>query len=134
KVGRMVLDGAVDPLVGDLDALATQMAGFESAYRAFLGYCFGTSGCPFSGGVDAAMQQTEDLLLSVDGKGLRSDDGRTLDTATAGTGLIQNLYSQQLWPRLVQMLADLKTGDAALAFESADDYNSRLSNGSYDGN
>ena len=29
KVGRMVLDGAVDPTVSDLDALATQMAGFD---------------------------------------------------------------------------------------------------------
>jgi len=134
KVGRMVLDGAVDPLVGDLDALATQMAGFESAYRAFLDYCFGSGECPFSGGVEHALQQTEDLIRSVDGKGLRSGDGRTLDTATVGTGLIQNLYSQQLWPRLVRMLADLQDGDPTLAFESADDYNSRLPNGTYDGN
>jgi pimeloyl-ACP methyl ester carboxylesterase len=134
KVGRLVLDGAVDPLVGDLDALATQMAGFESAYRAFLGYCFAQSNCPFSGSVEAAMQQTEDLLLSVDGQGMTSSDGRTLDVATAGTGLIQNLYSQGLWSRLVQMLADLEAGDAELTFQSADDYNSRVGPGSYDGN
>lgn len=134
KVGRMVLDGAVDPLVGDLDALATQMAGFESAYRSFLRYCFDTSGCPFTGTVEQAMQQTEDLIRSVDGRGLESDDGRVLDMATVGTGLINNLYAEFLWRDLVTMLADLAAGDAQAAFDSADDYNSRYSGGYYDGN
>lgn len=134
KVGRMVLDGAVDPLVGDLDALATQMAGFESAYRAFLEYCFGDNDCPFSGSVNAAMQQTENLILDAGDDGLTSSDGRVLDTATIGTGLIQNLYSDSLWPRLVQMLADLDAGEAELTFESADDYNGRYEGPYYDGN
>lgn len=133
KVGRMVLDGAVDPLVGDLDALATQMAGFESAYRAFLEFCFGSGECPFRGSVDSAMQQTENLILDAGDDGLRSSDGRVLDMATIGTGLIQNLYSESLWSRLVQMLADLDAGDAELTFESADQYNSRVG-GSYEGN
>lgn len=134
KVGRMVLDGAVDPLVGDLDALATQMAGFESAYRAFLQFCFDSGECPFSGSVDNAMQQTENLILSVQGKGLTSDDGRTLDIATVGTGLIYNLYSESSWGTLVSMLSDLKSGDAQATFDAADGYNSRSSGGFYDGN
>jgi pimeloyl-ACP methyl ester carboxylesterase len=134
KVGRMVLDGAVDPLVGDLDALATQMAGFESAYRAFLQYCFDSGDCPFSGSVDAAMQQTEDLILSAGQAGLAASDGRVLDTATIGTGLINNLYAEFLWDGLIQMLADLKAGDPESTFASADEYNSRSGPGSYDGN
>lgn len=133
KVGRLVLDGAVDPLVGDLDALATQMAGFESAYRAFLEFCFGQDGCPFSGSVDAAMQQTEDLILSAGDRGLVASDGRELDAATIGTGLINMLYAEWLWPSLVQMVADLAAGDPESTFASADDYNSRTPGG-YDGN
>jgi len=133
KVGRMVLDGAVDPLVDDLDALATQMAGFESGYRAFLAQCLGGSDCPFSGSVDQAVQQTVALLKSVDGKGLTSDDGRTLDSATAATGLIEDLYAEWLWPDLKQALSDLKDGDAQAIFDAADSYNNR-SNGFYDGN
>lgn len=134
KVGRMVLDGAVDPLVGDLEALATQMAGFESAYRAFLQFCFDEGGCPFTGGVEPAMQQTEDLILSAGALGLTSNDGRELDEATIGTGLINMLYAQWLWPNLVQMLTDLQAGDAQSTFDSADDYNSRIGPGRYDGN
>ncbi|GHF20185.1 alpha/beta hydrolase [Pseudolysinimonas yzui] len=134
KVGRMVLDGAVDPLVGDLDALATQMAGFESAYRSFLEYCFDSSDCPFSGSVESAMQQTENLILDVGDDGLTSNDGRVLDVATIGTGLINNLYAEFLWSGLVQMLADLDAGDAQSTFDSADEYNSRVASGIYDGN
>ena len=134
KVGRMVLDGAVDPLVGDLDALAIQMAGFESAYRAFLQYCFDSGDCPFTGSIDAAMQQTEDLILSAGAKGLTGSDGRVLDTATIGTGLINALYAEWLWDGLVQMLADLKAGDPDSTFDSADEYNSRVAPGVYDGN
>jgi pimeloyl-ACP methyl ester carboxylesterase len=134
KVGRMVLDGAVDPLVGDLDALATQMAGFESAYRAFLQFCFDTGDCPFSGSVESAMQQSENLILSAGKAGLESADGRVLDTATIGTGLINNLYAEFLWSGLVQMLTDLKAGDAQSTFDSADEYNSRVGPGFYDGN
>lgn len=134
KVGRMVLDGAVDPLVGDLDALATQMAGFESAYRSFLQYCFDSGDCPFSGSIESGMQQTESLILSAGNKGLTSDDGRELDTATIGTGLINGLYAEFLWDGLVRMLADLKSGDAQSTFDSADEYNSRIAAGFYDGN
>jgi pimeloyl-ACP methyl ester carboxylesterase len=134
KVGRMVLDGAVDPLVGDLDALATQMAGFESAYRAFLQYCFDSGDCPFTGSVNAAMQQTEDLILSAGEAGLTASDGRVLDTATIGTGLINNLYAEFLWDGLIQMLADLDAGDPESTFGSADEYNSRVAPGVYDGN
>ncbi|MEO8529445.1 MAG: alpha/beta hydrolase, partial [Pseudolysinimonas sp.] len=133
KVGRMVLDGAVDPLVDDLSALATQMAGFESGYRAFLAQCLDSSDCPFSGSVEHAMQQTVDLLKSVDGKNLKSDDGRTLDSATAATGLIEDLYAEFLWPDLKQALADLKNGDAQGIFDAADNYNNR-SSGYYSGN
>jgi pimeloyl-ACP methyl ester carboxylesterase len=125
KVGRMVLDGAVDPRVGDLDALAAQAAGFESAYRAFLEYCLAESDCPFDGSVPNALRQTADLLASVDGAGLTSSDGRVLDSATAGTGLIYNLYAEFLWSSLVGMLNDLEQGDADSTFDSADSYNGR---------
>lgn len=134
KVGRMVLDGAVDPLVGDLDALATQMAGFESAYRAFLAQCLASGDCPFSGSVDDAMVQTRDLIRAAGEARIEARDGRILDEATIGTGLINYLYAEFLWPNLQQMLTDLKAGRVESTFAGADDYNSRAPGGGYDGN
>ncbi|MBX3195530.1 MAG: alpha/beta fold hydrolase [Microbacteriaceae bacterium] len=132
KVGRMVLDGAVDPTVSDLDALATQMAGFESALRAYMDDCQANdSNCPFSGGTDAGMQQVRQLLEGVDAQHLVASDGRVLDSATVGTGLAYNLYSDSYWPDLTQMFNDLYAHDPESSFANADGYNGRNSDGSY---
>lgn len=132
KVGRMVLDGAVDPTVSDLDALATQMGGFESALRAYVDDCLANdSSCPFTGGTDAAMGQIRELLDGIDAKGLEAEDGRVLDSATVGTGIADYLYSDSLWPDLTAMFNDLYDGNADAAFAAADDYNGRNGDGTY---
>jgi pimeloyl-ACP methyl ester carboxylesterase len=133
KVGKMVLDGAIDPTVSDLDALATQMGGFESALRAYMADCQAGS-CPFSGDVDAGMAQVRELLDGVDAKHLVASDGRVLDSATVGTGIAEDLYSDSLWPDLTDMFRDLLAGGADAAFSSADDYNGRNSDGTYQDN
>ncbi|CAN5370663.1 alpha/beta hydrolase [soil metagenome] len=135
KVGKMVLDGAIDPTVSDLDALATQMGGFESALRAYMKDCQDNDGnCPFTGGVDDGMAQVRDLLDSIDGQHLVASDGRKLDSATVGTGIGENLYSESLWSSMTGMFNDLYAGDADSTFASADDYNGRNSDGSYQDN
>lgn len=134
KVGRMVLDGAVDPLVSDFDALKTQMAGFESAFRAYMQDCLASSGCPFTGSLDDALAQARSILDGIDGQKLVNDDGRVLDSATVGTAIAVNLYSQGYWPDISSMFVDLRGGDPASAFINADYYNSRNPDGTYSGN
>lgn len=134
KVGKMVLDGAVDPNVSDLDALATQMAGFESALRAYMDDCQAGAGCPFSGGTDVGMTQIRALLDGIDAQRLTASDGRVLDSATVGTGIADNLYSDAYWPDLTAMFADLFAHDPESTFAAADDYNGRNPDGSYEDN
>jgi pimeloyl-ACP methyl ester carboxylesterase len=132
KVGKMVLDGAVDPTVSDLDALANQMGGFESALRAFVAHCqANNSDCPFSGDVDSAMTEIRALLDGIDARGLVASDGRELDSATVGTGIADYLYSDSLWPDLAILFADLQAGSADTTFAAADDYNGRNPDGTY---
>ncbi len=132
KVGRMVLDGAVDPTVSDLEALANQMGGFESALRAFVADCqANNSDCPFSGDVDSAMTEIRALLDGIDAKGLVASDGRELDSATVGTGIADYLYSDSLWPDLAILFADLQAESADSTFAAADDYNGRNADGTY---
>jgi pimeloyl-ACP methyl ester carboxylesterase len=134
KVGRMVLDGAVDPTVSDLDALATQMAGFESALRAYMADCQSGGGCPFSGDADAGMTQVRELLDGIDAQHLVASDGRPLDSATVGTAIAENLYSDSFWPDMTAMFTDLLAGDADSTFAAADDYNGRNRDGTYQDN
>jgi pimeloyl-ACP methyl ester carboxylesterase len=135
KVGRMVLDGAVDPTVSDLDALATQMGGFESALRAYMDDCQQNDAtCPFTGDADAGMAQVRSLLEGIDAQGLIGSDGRELDSATVGTAIAENLYSDTFWPDMTAMFRDLMAGKADSAFAAADDYNGRNTDGTYQDN
>ncbi|MBX3100283.1 MAG: alpha/beta fold hydrolase [Salinibacterium sp.] len=134
NVGRFVLDGAVDPLQTDFESLKFQMVGFDSGLRAYMEDCLSRSGCPFSGSVDSALAQVRSALDTVDGLKLVNADGRVLDSATLATAIIENLYSQSFWVDLSNMFADLRGGNPALTFKSADDYNQRSSNGTYESN
>ena len=131
NVGRLVLDGPVDPSIAEPQDFVTQMAGFESAYRAFLANCLAGAGCPFTGTVDDALAQTTALANAVAAEHLQSQDGRTLTLATIGTGISYPLYSRDQWPTLEQAIADLQQGHADSTFELADGYNDRSSDGTY---
>lgn len=134
NVGRFVLDGAVDPLQSDFESLKFQMAGFDSGLRAYMQSCLDSGECPFTGDVDTALGQVRSVLDTVDAKGLVNFDGRVLDSATLATAIIENLYSETYWTDLTQMFTELQQGDPTLTFTSADYYNQRGSNGSYDSN
>jgi pimeloyl-ACP methyl ester carboxylesterase len=131
NVGRFVLDGVVDPSVTSFEGLKIQMAGFDSAFRAYLAFCLGSDDCPFTGTVDNAAQQARAVFDSVDARGLVNSDGRKLDSATLGTGVALNLYSQNYWPDMTSMFNTLADGDPSEVFQNADYYNSRGLDGSY---
>lgn len=134
KVGRFVLDGAVDPLVSDFESLKFQMAGFDSALAAYLQSCLDSDACPFGGTIDDALAQVGGILDGVDARGLMNADGRELDSATLGTAIALGLYSESSWPGLTLMFRALEQGDPSLVFGNADRYNSRNSDGTYSSN
>lgn len=130
RVGRMVLDGAVDPSMSFTDANATQTIGFESALRAFMRECLAGSECPFRGTVDESMADLGALLASVDRSPMKAGDGRKVGADTMLTGILYPLYSQGGWEFLTGALADALAGDPEAILYSADGYNDRV-NGVY---
>jgi pimeloyl-ACP methyl ester carboxylesterase len=134
NVGRMVLDGAIDPLLSDFESLKVQMAGFDSAFRAYMESCLDSPDCPFSGTTDEALAQARGVLDSVDAQGLVNADGRALDSATLGTAIAENLYSENFWPDMTDMFVALRAGDPSLVFVNADYYNQRTPDGTYSTN
>ncbi len=131
NVGRLVLDGPVDPSLSEAEDFTTQMGGFESAYRAYLTDCLTGTTCPFSGTLDDALAQSKALIAKAGTAGLTITDGRTLDLGTLGTAISYPLYSRDSWPDLSKMLAELEQGNASLAFQFADGYNGRNDNGTF---
>ncbi len=134
RVGRLVLDGAIDPSVSGLDVGTTQAVGFESALRAYMADCLTTNGCPFTGSVDDGMADLATLLASVDASPLKASDGRMLGADSLMTAIIAALYSQDSWNYLTTALSNALSGDADMAFMLADFYNGRIGVGSYQDN
>ncbi|MHC2186405.1 alpha/beta hydrolase [Rathayibacter agropyri] len=134
RVGRLVLDGAIDPAATSLDIVREQAKGFESALRAYLADCLGSEGCPFTGSVDEAMTQLRSMLERVDESPIRASDGRQLGATTLWTAIIYPLYDATGWHALSEMLSDVRRGGATIAFRYADAYNSRSADGTYSDN
>ena len=131
RVGRLVLDGAIDPSTTDFDVTKTQAMGFESALRAYLADCVGRSGCPFTGSVDAAVTRIQQILDRLDAAPIEHHDGRLLGSGTMFVAIILPLYSQETWPLLDDLFIEVQAGETATAFYLADYYNARNANGTY---
>jgi pimeloyl-ACP methyl ester carboxylesterase len=125
RVGRLVLDGAIDPSIPGLDVSTTQAIGFESALRAYMADCLADQACPFRGSVDEAMADLGTLLASVDARPLPAADGRELGADSLMTAIVAALYSQENWQYLTTALTDVLAGDPEFAFVLADFYYSR---------
>jgi pimeloyl-ACP methyl ester carboxylesterase len=125
RVGRLVLDGALDPSVSGLDVSTTQGVGFESALRAYMADCLTDDKCPFRGTVDEGMADLGTLLASVDRSPLPSSDGRELGADSLMTAIVAALYSQDSWQYLTAALSDALQGNPDVAFQLADFYYAR---------
>ncbi|WP_105033551.1 alpha/beta hydrolase [Cryobacterium aureum] len=131
KVGRLVLDGAVDPSTSNFEVTKTQAVGFENALRAYLSDCLAGEDCPFRGSVDSAMVTIGALLKSADASPIMAKDGRPLGGNALLTAIIYPLYQATAWPKLSKMLDTVLHGSADGAFVFADAYNGRDANGDY---
>ena len=135
RVGRLVLDGAVDPSVSNDAGIVTQAKGFEMALANYLAWCLKQSDCPFSKSVSSAQAVIARLLAQVDGHPVTASDGRKLGGDTLATAIIAPLYSENSWKYLTQMFSELiADNNPETAFALADWYNERDANGTYASN
>lgn len=134
RVGRMVLDGAVDPSA-DLAAYAAgQAEGFDRGLVDYLEWCLDRRGCPFRGSVDDARAQLGALVAGADAQPLATEDGdRELTQSLMTTGIAQGLYVDSLWQQLNQAIDAALDGDGSGLLELADMYDERTPEGSYGG-
>ncbi len=131
RVGRMVLDGAMDP---SLDAVAgnkAQAGGFETAWSAFAQDCVKHDDCPLGGTEKQAGEQLDVLFKQLEAHPLPTDSSRTLSASQATTGVIQAMYAEFLWPQLRTALTTAKAGDGTGLLKLSDDYYERSADGSY---
>ncbi|GAB3384606.1 alpha/beta hydrolase [Humibacter soli] len=134
NVGRMVLDGALDPSSTNFDVNLGQAKGFEQELRAYVTDCLTRKGCPFSGSVDDALGTISKILSTLDASPIRNSDGRELGADTMVTAIIYPLYDSTAWSALDKLFDDVMAGSARVAFILADAYYDRSSDGTYSDN
>ncbi|NYE36737.1 pimeloyl-ACP methyl ester carboxylesterase [Nocardioides cavernae] len=131
KVGRFVLDGAVDVSISSEQLGLEQAAGFETALRAYVQNCLdSTDNCFLGDSVDEGLATIRGLLDDIDEQPLPAGD-RELTVGNAFYGIITPLYNRDYWFLLSTALASALDGKGSALMNLADAYASRNPDGSY---
>ncbi len=134
RVGRLVLDGALDPASSETDVAKGQAAGLEQALRAYVTDCLDGDDCPLRGSPEEALQQVVALIESTDDAPLPTGGPRPLTRPLAFTGLIAPLYDDATWKDLDAALKSALDGDGSGLLALADAYSFRRPDGTYSSN
>jgi pimeloyl-ACP methyl ester carboxylesterase len=134
RVGRMVLDGALDPSLDNHEITRGQARGFEAAVHAYVRSCLTQSDCPLSGSEDAGIAKIQALLATVRQSPLHTNSGRTINVTDFVNGFILPLYNDKNWPALTQALVGAFKGDGSGMLRLADIAADREQDGTYSSN
>ena len=131
RVGRFVLDGAVDPTLSSGESTVSQVEGFDKAFRTYLADCLAQAVCPFAGTVDDALKRVDELLSGLQTTKLSSQYDREVGLTVALYGIFAALYSQASWTYLTQAFEEAFQGDGSTLLLLADFYNDKDPDGGY---
>jgi pimeloyl-ACP methyl ester carboxylesterase len=136
KVGRVVLDGAVDPTMSDFQQSLTQAIGFDKAFAAFAADCNNRSDCPLPKGKDSAIEFMKRLFKQAEKKPIAiKSDNRILSESSMVLGTASALYDSATgWPDLRKAITETEKGQGDAFLKLADEYTGRLEDGSYRNN
>ncbi|QPK94131.1 alpha/beta fold hydrolase [Actinomyces sp. zg-332] len=134
NTGRIVLDGVVDTQISSAELQYSQAKGFENALNAFSKDCIEGKICPFKADTpEEVSKQIIELLDNLGDEGLKSEDGRSVNTSIALQGIVAGLYNSDAYPvvrEALEELIDLKKVDKLLSL--ADQLSGRDEKGHYD--
>ena len=127
KVGRMVLDGAVDPSISNFQQALTQAIGFDKAFAAFVTDCSKRNDCPLPKDKTAAVNEMKKILSQVADK-----PSKRLSESLALLGTASALYDSATgWPMLRAAIKEVKKGQTEKLLKLADEYTGRAEEGRY---
>jgi pimeloyl-ACP methyl ester carboxylesterase len=135
KVGRMVLDGAIDPNATSTEQNLTQAIGFDTALRSFIEDCYKQEDCPLASPASKAISEIISLFSDSADSPLTSSSDRPVTESLVVLGTASALYDSNAgWPRLREAIREAQTGVGTKFLALADDYTQRQRDGSYDSN
>ncbi|WP_030232417.1 MULTISPECIES: alpha/beta hydrolase [unclassified Streptomyces] len=133
RVGRVVFDAVVDPTRNPEQSSLGQAEGFQLALDNYAEDCVSKSGgCPVGDSAQDVKERIATLLKDLDRKPIPGVFPRELTQSAATGGIIQALYSKELWQYLTEGLQQAYDGDGSILMALSDTNNGRSENGEYD--
>ena len=129
RVGRMVLDGVIDPSVSTLDMSLVQAHGFQVALQAYVANCVAKGSCYLGSTVAAGIATFNAFLADVDKKPLPTTSSRELTEGNAVLGIWATLYSRSSWSYLDLAMKAALGGNGNVLMLLSDSYTNRGPNG-----
>ena len=111
RVGRTVLDSAMDPSKRLADELRVEQVAFsEGVLRQYVEHCQAQTGCPLTGSTDEAVSQLAAFVNGLDKNPLTvPDSNATINTMDATDIIHRHVLGQPDWDGLTAMLAPAMT-------------------------
>lgn len=135
NVGRLVLDGALDPSMSNDDLVVGQAIGFENALRAYVEDCQQDDACPLKGTLDQGLARVAQLVADAEASPLPAGGGAEVNGTLAWYGIVVTLYDDGSWPYLTMALDEaINSGTGSTLLELANFYLDRTPDGSYTAN
>lgn len=132
RVGRMVLDSAVNP-TPSTDVIQAQ--GFDLSMRAYADWCAADTECTLGDSQQAVVDKIVGFINELDAQPLPTEDaaGRLLTESLATSGVLFHFYfGAEVYPYLSETLIyTIETGDGSLLLEASDLMNEREPDGEY---
>ena len=132
RVGRLVLDGAIDPSLSTEEMSKVQAKGFEVALRSYVAACVDAGDCFLGADVDSGAQRIREFLDDVDAEPIEGSGDRQLTVGNAVLGIWAPLYDETYWPLLDRALEAAFGGDGSQLLALSDAYTSRGPSGYLD--
>jgi pimeloyl-ACP methyl ester carboxylesterase len=133
-IGRMVLDGVLDPALTNTQIMLGQAQGFQLAYTSFVNDCLAHRPCALGSSADQVTSRVRGLLKKLDSTPIRGVGSRKLNEAMASLGLLAGMYAKARWEFLRASLVAAYLGDGSGLLQLADEYTRRGPDGHYEDN
>ena len=135
KVGRMILDGAIDPNITAVQQSIAQAVGFDRALNAFITDCYKRKNCSLQKPAKAAVKQFIQLFTTAAKKPLTGTPERPVTESLVVLGTASALYDNTSgWPQLRSALKESLKGNGSTFLDLADQYSLRNPDGTYGSN
>ncbi|MEP0970143.1 MULTISPECIES: alpha/beta hydrolase [Cyanophyceae] len=131
NVRALVLDGPADPTTGTAARRLVQFESFQESFENFAALCTQSPDCPLGTVPAQATAVFQQLVQPLFDKPIVTADGRKFSDLEALTGVLFALNIEQIWPVLIQGIADLKAGKGETLMLMRDASAGRSPDGSY---